>query len=480
MKTLDLAEVKKRLQVRAALAVTIESGRIAVDLVRQRGAREPRRALVCAAGGRGCGARRSGKMGPGTGRAAAAAGIREKRCVVCIPAGWALTTATDVPAIDAEDLRGYLELRAEREFPVAADRTAPRALRLQTAGRHTARDARRRAGEARRCGRTHSRRPRAAARSRFRSGSMAACRATICRRRCTFWRTATTSISSSPRAAASRQCARCPGATGGDAANFDAAGFSREVRITLGRLPDALRQQVSEARFAVRRRQPRRFACEIRKHLHRMGIESRVHRPNGAAPGTHPGAALEAAEHHLRRQPVAFEFLAPQVNRWQAFQRSSTTGAGAGLPARSSRRWCCRSSLSSSARASRAASTAEWNGMRRNGRGTRIAAATDPAVPPVVRAGAAKSADPRKPRRGVSRPGRRVGEERAGSRRQQGDLHRLRPQPVRAARLARPVARAHGCLRGAGAAGARRESDPVFHHLQMGDARCKISAAKLS
>jgi len=49
-----------------------------------------------------------------------AAGIAEKRCVVCVPPGWALTTSTEVPSVGAEDLRGYLELRAEREFPVAA------------------------------------------------------------------------------------------------------------------------------------------------------------------------------------------------------------------------------------------------------------------------------------------------------------------------------------------------------------------------
>jgi Tfp pilus assembly protein PilN len=52
-----------------------------------------------------------------------------------------------------------------------------------------------------------------------------------------------------------------------------------------------------------------------------MGIESRMQRPVGAEPGAHPGAAIEAAEHHLRQRPVAFEFLTPQINRWQVVQR---------------------------------------------------------------------------------------------------------------------------------------------------------------
>ena len=44
------------------------------------------------------------------------AGLREKRCAVGVPPAWALTASADLPAVSPEDLRGYLEIRAEREF----------------------------------------------------------------------------------------------------------------------------------------------------------------------------------------------------------------------------------------------------------------------------------------------------------------------------------------------------------------------------
>ena len=45
------------------------------------------------------------------------AGIRETRCVMCVPLKWALTTQCEVPELSGEDLQGFLDLHAEREFP---------------------------------------------------------------------------------------------------------------------------------------------------------------------------------------------------------------------------------------------------------------------------------------------------------------------------------------------------------------------------
>ena len=53
--------------------------------------------------------------------------MREKRCAVCVPpALGADALPPTCPPSSPDDLRGYLELRAEREFPVALERTAPR------------------------------------------------------------------------------------------------------------------------------------------------------------------------------------------------------------------------------------------------------------------------------------------------------------------------------------------------------------------
>jgi hypothetical protein len=45
------------------------------------------------------------------------AGIRERRCAVCLPSGWALTLPTEVPDMPDEDVRSFLEIEAERSFP---------------------------------------------------------------------------------------------------------------------------------------------------------------------------------------------------------------------------------------------------------------------------------------------------------------------------------------------------------------------------
>ena len=47
------------------------------------------------------------------------AGIREHRCVVCVPLTWALTVQTKVPEMPEADTQSYLELEAERGFPYA-------------------------------------------------------------------------------------------------------------------------------------------------------------------------------------------------------------------------------------------------------------------------------------------------------------------------------------------------------------------------
>jgi hypothetical protein len=155
-----------------------------------------------------------------------------------------------------------------------------------------------------------------------------------------------------------------PGPASADPTAFDAAGFSREIRITLGRLPDVLRQEVREARFSGSPDSAENLCIEMRQHLGRMGITSRIERPRDGDAAAHPAAALEAAAQHLRQQQVAFEFLTPQVNRWQTMARQFDDRR---------RRWLAvaavvmlvlpilifivRSRMESSL-------TAEWNGMR--------------------------------------------------------------------------------------------------------------------
>lgn len=48
-----------------------------------------------------------------------AAEIRERRCVVCLPLQWALTVQVKLPPLGEEDVANFLQIEAERGFPAA-------------------------------------------------------------------------------------------------------------------------------------------------------------------------------------------------------------------------------------------------------------------------------------------------------------------------------------------------------------------------
>jgi hypothetical protein len=49
------------------------------------------------------------------------AGIRESRCVVCVPLKWALTLRAELPELSEADINSYVAVQAEREFPFAPE-----------------------------------------------------------------------------------------------------------------------------------------------------------------------------------------------------------------------------------------------------------------------------------------------------------------------------------------------------------------------
>lgn len=50
-----------------------------------------------------------------------AAGIRERRCAVCIPAEWILTVQVRLPELPEEDIQSFVQLEAERGFPYSPE-----------------------------------------------------------------------------------------------------------------------------------------------------------------------------------------------------------------------------------------------------------------------------------------------------------------------------------------------------------------------
>ena len=49
------------------------------------------------------------------------AGIRERRCVVCLPLSWALTVTVKIPELPEADVASFLEIEAERGFPYSPE-----------------------------------------------------------------------------------------------------------------------------------------------------------------------------------------------------------------------------------------------------------------------------------------------------------------------------------------------------------------------
>ena len=362
---LDLTALKKRFQMRSVLAVTLESARIAIDLLRrEEGGITVVRSFSVPIGAEAVLADAE-KAGQQVSEQLAAAGIRERRCVVCVPAGWALTTSTDVPGVDAADLRGYLELRAEREFPIpVADLRIAHCSYVLPDGKPRA---------------TLAAIPTKRAEAIERMLSAADCRAVSLSLGLDDCMPAPESpaslrflangnhvdvvIAAGGGIAALRSLA---GAAGENPVSFDALAFSREVRITLGRLPETVRQQVREALFGGMPDSAENLCIEIRQHLHGMGIESRLERPAYTAGVDHPAAALAAARRHLRQEPVVFEFLPPQVNRWQEMahrfdsrRRRWAVGAAIAAVFLPVLTFFVRSQIEGSLQS-------EWDGMRRN------------------------------------------------------------------------------------------------------------------
>jgi len=62
------------------------------------------------------------------------AGIRQSRCVVCVPLKWALTLRTDLPELSDADTESYLAVQAEREFPFAPEHLSLSVSRYRTPG----------------------------------------------------------------------------------------------------------------------------------------------------------------------------------------------------------------------------------------------------------------------------------------------------------------------------------------------------------
>ncbi len=315
-----LHDLRQRWQQRTVLAVTVESGRIAVDLVREGSEGDG----IASSFVLPIGAEAVAEAPENAGKELAAqlelAGIRERRVVVCVPASWALTTTAEVPGVSDEDLHGYMELRAEREFPmpVSEMRLAHCTYRLPD-GKQRATLA---AIPSKRMDAVERMLTAAGCRALSISLGLDDCVPSADHPIALHFVANGTHVDLVIAAGGGIAAVRSlPAPVGAEVATFDAVGFAREVRITLGRLPGEMRQEVREASFRGTPATAENLCIEVRQHLRRLGIDSRLHRPDSANPMECLSVAIGSARRFLRRQPVAFEFVPPRVDRWQNWQR---------------------------------------------------------------------------------------------------------------------------------------------------------------
>jgi hypothetical protein len=244
----------------------------------------------------------------------AAAGIHERRCAVCVPAKWALTSHAELPELPDADVATFLLIEAERGFPcdVATLRVASSRCRKKYAIQVGIPD-------------NHL----AALEMVFQAAKL---------RPVSF----TVGLPALQPAGEEGVLALAIGAstvdlqvtTGGGVAALrvlegvleSEAGrvvlhadfVAREVRITLGQLPAELRETIRQVRIFGPSDLAQQLADELDLRLESLGLQAEI------VPAVSPAHAV--AERRLTGEEPVFEFLPPKVAQWQQVFRQYSSG----------------------------------------------------------------------------------------------------------------------------------------------------------
>lgn len=314
-------KLRQKLRNRSILALTLFSNQCAVRLVKRDGDVVRSEARLFLPLGADALIAQPEHFGNELAALLTANNIRERHCVVCLPPSWAFTFATDAPEeLGGEDLRGFLELRAEKEFPMSiADlRIAHSTFLLPEGGRRVT----------------------VAAVPVKRIGAVEQMLATIGGKLLSLslgldYLLATPGAPPCVHFLANGKHVDVIITSGGGVAGvrtlstgvpppdpaFDAVGFCREVRIMLGRLPEGVRQGVAEASFGGAVDSAGELREKTTALLARMGLFA----PEATESPT-PPVGLEAAELFLHDQPAAFEFVTPEIKPWQVWLQKVDSG----------------------------------------------------------------------------------------------------------------------------------------------------------
>lgn len=258
------------------------------------------------------------------------AGIREKRCVVCLPPNWMLTVDAKIPDLPEEDVASFLEIETERGFPsgpenlqIASTRSKSKdgeqfALLMGVPNNHVeilekvlkaaqlkpvsfSLGTAAMAGGLQSAGLLLALGPRGLDLQMRAGGGIVALRS-------------------------------LDGSIEGEGAQktVDANAVAREVRITLGQLPQSLAQEITTASIVARGDMARQFISEISKALQNTGLRTSVLACSTTATFSSPphadialSPALALAADYLMDSAPMPEFLPPRVSAFQQFFASS-------------------------------------------------------------------------------------------------------------------------------------------------------------
>lgn len=257
------------------------------------------------------------------------AGIRERRCAVCVPLNWALTLQTKLPELAEADVDSFLQIEAERGFPYAPDALLISTSRFQSpAGEHYAtqvavpRDHVVRLEKALRAARLKP--------ATFSLGITSSQRAekdsTQGVLALNIGENGTGLQVTCGGGIAALRALEGTLETEGGARRLHSDVVAREIRITLGQLPGDLRDSVRVVRVLGSNDLAQQLATELRSSAGALGAKVEQVTKYGADEfGVHVpveasfSSALSVAVRYLARREPGLEFLPPKVSSWQQF-----------------------------------------------------------------------------------------------------------------------------------------------------------------
>ena len=276
------------------------------------------------------------------------AGIRERRCALCIPLSWILTLQVKVPDLPEPDVASFLQIEAERGFHAGLENLfiATSRCRIGAGEEYATLVA---------LPRTHVARLEAVLKAAqlkpltYSLGVSALAGA----------------VKDSPQGVLTLLLGAgsadllvgagggiltlraLEGVVEGDGAQkrIDADLVARELRITLGQLPPAIGNALRNVRVCGRGELARQFVGDITPRLDAMGLKLELMERSSAAQFDKPPAAeiaqspaLALAANHVLGLAPGPELLPPKVQAWQQFLSSKVGSPEAGLGRRRRRR----------------------------------------------------------------------------------------------------------------------------------------------